>query len=165
MPRLKTISVEKAQERLEALCVRSEHCTAEIRRKLQLWAIEQSAAEKIVAKLVERRFVDDRRYTEAFVRDKLRFSYWGRIKIAMHLRANRIDSDIIKEALSNIEEELYLEILRKVITTKSRSIEMTDYSERQKLYRWGVSRGFESPLVAAEVRRLRDLHKNDNTDD
>lgn len=165
MPRLKTISVEKAQERLEALCVRSEHCTAEIRRKLQQWAIEQTAADKIVAKLVERRFVDDRRYAEAFVRDKLRFSYWGRIKIAMHLRANRIDGDVIKEALLHIEETQYLEILRKVITTKSRSVDMSDYAERQKLYRWGVSRGFESPLVAAEVRRLRDLHKNEDTDD
>lgn len=165
MPRPKTISVEKAQERLEALCVRSEHCTAEIRRKLMQWAIEKSEAEKIVAKLVQQRFVDDKRYAEAFVRDKLRFSYWGRIKIAMHLRANKIDGDVIKEALSNIEEVQYLEILRKVITTKSQSIEISDYGERQKLYRWGVSRGFESPLVAAEVRRLRDLHKNRDSDD
>lgn len=38
------------------------------------------ASERIIARLLKERFIDESRYTRFFVNDKLRFNKWGRDK-------------------------------------------------------------------------------------
>ena len=156
MRQIKKVTPEEALERLEEQCMRAERSTGEARQKLRQWGIAPDEAERIIASLVKRRFIDDSRFARAFVLDKLRFGHWGRVKISIHLRAKGIDTRTAEEALDLINEDEYRTILAALLTARSRQLDMTDYNERAKLYRFGLSRGFESSLVAAEVRRLRD---------
>lgn len=143
------ISPERALERLEQLCVRSEHCTAELMAKLRTWKIMPEDAEAIIYSLQRRRFVDDERFARAFVRDKYRFNRWGRIKIRMELRAKRIPADIIDAAMDEIDEEIYIAGLKALIDSRMRVARGDDaFKTRQKIFRAAVSRGFESALVA-----------------
>jgi len=143
----------KALERLENLCARSEQCEYEVRQKLARWQVSADDADKIVDSLIERRFVDNERYAASFVRDKYRFSRWGRIKIAMALRQKRIDRHTIEQALDEIDEDEYTDILRHLIKAKAASIAEPDtYEGRTKLYSSGESRGFEPVLVARILR-------------
>lgn len=153
--RKKEVTPEKALIRLEELCVRAERCEAEVRTKLFAWRISQRDADAIVESLISRRFVDDSRYAAAFVRDKYRFSRWGRRRITMALRQKNIDSDTIDEALEQIDEDEYNEILIHLIKAKSRTMEHPlSYEDRNRLYRFGITRGFEPQLVAKAVKRL-----------
>ena len=62
---------KKLLERLERQCARAEYCTGDIRRKaLKALEGDEEAAARIVDSLVQNRFVDDRRYAGAFVREK-----------------------------------------------------------------------------------------------
>lgn len=88
------ISPDKALERLEALCAKSERCTEEVRRKLYAWRIGPEDIDSIISSLKERRYIDDERFAHAYVRDKWLFSHWGRRKILMGLAAKRIPSDL-----------------------------------------------------------------------
>ena len=54
------------------------------------------------------------------MRDKYRFARWGRRKIELALRQKRVDADIIAEALEEIDEDEYTEVLRQLIVLKSR---------------------------------------------
>ena len=106
--------------------------------------------------LRRRRFFDDARFVHAFVTDKVRFARWGRIKIAMALRYKRIDSDIIAEALAEIDERAYTEALEAVIAAAVRRIgddAAHTYEGRTRIFRAAVSRGFESDISAATIRR------------
>ncbi len=153
--RKKEVTPEKALIRLEELCVRAERCEAEVRAKLIAWRISQSDADAIVESLISRRFVDDSRYAAAFVRDKYRFSRWGRRRITMALRQKNIDNDTIDEALEQIDEDEYNEILIHLIKAKSRTMEQPlSYDDRNRLYRFGITRGFETQLVAKAVKGL-----------
>lgn len=144
-----SISPERALERLEQLCVRSEHCTAELMAKLRTWKITPEDTEAIIYSLQRRRFVDDGRFARAFVRDKYRFNRWGRIKIRMELRAKHIPADIIDAAMDEIDEEIYIAGLKALINSKMRVARGDDaFKIRQKIFRAAVSRGFESALVA-----------------
>ncbi len=145
------ITPEKALERIEALCVKAEMSTGEVRRKLRAWGIGSGDAERIVASLVERRFVDDSRFAAAYVRDKFRFQRWGRIKIRAGLYAAGVDSGIITEALQEIDPEEYAavaaDIARKRYAACLATGEYTPYECRRRALRAAAARGFEPPIV------------------
>ena len=54
---------------------------------------------QIIATLVKEKFIDDNRFADAFVRDKLKFNGWGKQKIVFKLRSLGIAADIIERAL------------------------------------------------------------------
>lgn len=144
----KPVSAERALVRAEELCVRAERSSGEIMKKLRQWGLSSADAEKITASLIQRRFVDDRRFCEAFVRDKVNFARWGRRKIALALYEKGVDRGISAEVLASIDMERYEENLRHIMDVKRRSIAEPDTFEgRTKLFRFAASRGFEPDLI------------------
>ena len=151
----KPVSAATALSRLEAQCSRSELCTGEAKKKLTTWGIGQNDSDKIIKSLLERRFIDDRRFSRAYVRDKLMFSHWGKRKIQLSLIQKRLDRDIIAEALDEIDETDYLTILKKIVLAKAKTINDADtYDGRTRLFRFAVSRGFEPALVSHVIREI-----------
>ena len=151
----KTVSPQNALNRLEDLCARSEQCTGEARKKLYNWGLGQDDAERIIKSLIDRRYIDDRRFSHAFVRDKLMFSHWGKRKIMMAMMQKRVDRDFIEEALDEIDDKIYFDILKKIVLAKARTINDADtYEGRTKLFRFAASRGFEPSLIAQVIREI-----------
>ncbi len=151
----KQLNAQQATVRLEELCARSEQCCGEARKKLYNWGISSSEAEAIIRSLTERRYIDDRRFCRAFVRDKLQFSRWGKRKIMLTLIQKRVDRDIIEEAFDEIDPDDYFDTLKKIVRAKARTISDADTFEgRTRLFRFAVSRGFEPDLVSKVLREM-----------
>ena len=153
----KIITKQQALQKLEAMCARAEHCEGELREKLRKWNISRQDSDEIIDSLRDGRYVDDARFAKAYVRDKLRFNHWGRKKIAMGLYAKRVSKELINEALAEIDQEEYQGILAALLQTKVRqNPELPDSLEgRQKLFRFALSRGFESSLTARIIKNLK----------
>lgn len=152
---IRQITPEKALMRLEELCARAEHSTGELRRKLYNWHIAAEDADDIIESLRRRRFVDDARFAAAFVNDKYRFNHWGRIKIRYELRAKGVSQDIIDEAFTEIDEEIYMEALREFLINKNKTVrEDEPYMRRQRLFRAGIARGYEPDVVSKIVKNI-----------
>jgi regulatory protein len=131
-----------------AECSRREFCSEDIRKKLVEWGVENNDAEKIIGVLIREKFIDESRYASAFVRDKFKYNKWGKVKIAAHLRAKKLSSDLIKSALDSIEDELYNRFLRELIESHRRSVKAKNkFDLKAKLLRYGLSKGFESNLL------------------
>lgn len=144
----KPITPEAALIRAEDLCARSERSTNEIHQKLIQWGIAADDRDKIIRTLTEKRFINDERFCQAYVRDKLSFSHWGRLKIAQGLYRHGIAREIVSDALESIDAEQYNDILRHILEVKARNIPDSDsYQTRMKLLRFAVSRGFEPGLI------------------
>ena len=152
----KIIPPEQAQARLEDLCVRSEHCTGEMRLKLRQWGVAAPDADRIVDALVAGKFVDDERFAGSYVRYKLRFDRWGRRKIQMGLAAKCVDRGIIAAALADIDPDEYLGILTALLASKTKLHPelLADYDGRTRLFRFALQRGFESPLISKVIKSL-----------
>ena len=126
---------------LSAQCAKLEYCSADIRRKaLQRLEFDASAADTVVAALVEEGFVDDRRYAAAFARDKSSLSGWGPVKIRSALLARGVDRAVVLEALEEIDPERAASRLEKVLEAKWRTLR-DDPQGRLKLIRFALSRG------------------------
>jgi regulatory protein len=131
-----------------SLCATREYCTDDISNKLESWGIKSPDTEKILSILTAEKFLDDRRYAEAFVKDRYRHNKWGRIKIAAQLRIKRIPHDIIISAMETIEEDDYRQTLREILSSHKRFIKAKNqYDLKGKLMRYGLSKGFESNIL------------------
>jgi len=139
--------------RLAARCSTTELCTADIRQKLDATDLTPDEKERLLSRLVDEGFVDDNRYARAYVRDKFRFSRWGRVKIAQGLRAKQITSSAIDEALTEIDDDDYLQALRDALRAKRSSLHDTlPYETNAKLLRFALGRGYEMPVILQELK-------------
>lgn len=150
----KNISKEEALLAMADLCARSEQCEFDIVRKLRLKMLPMSSISEIIDYLKENRYIDADRYASGFANDKVRFSAWGRLKIRAALIAKKIPSHSIQTALDNIDESDYADALRRAVNAKIRSVDLNVYEDRMKMYRYLMSRGFESALIGATLKAL-----------
>ena len=122
-------------DKCEAYCARSEHCAADVRRKLYEWGAPAEIAESIEEILYERDFLNDARFCNAYVHDKVEYQRWGRLKIQAGLRALQLPESEIAKALDSIEEKCYFSNLRKLIQERRADSE-------DKRLRFLMQRGF-----------------------
>ena len=101
----KEITEQEAYLQLAALCAQAEHCQQEMRDKMRRWEVDETAQNRIVARLVKERYIDDERYARAFVKDKIRYNKWGRRKVQQALWLKHIDADIQQRVLDEIDEK------------------------------------------------------------
>lgn len=145
---MKEKTEQDAYLQLAALCAQAEHCQQEMRDKLKRWGVDADAQDRIVARLVEERFIDDERYARAFVKDKIRYNKWGRRKVQQGLWLKHIDADIQERVLDDVDDSEYLAVLRPLLKQKVKSVKASnDYERTQKLVRFALSRGFTFDLI------------------
>jgi len=133
---------------LAALCAQAEHCQYEMLEKMRRWELPEDAQARVMAKLVKERYVDDERYAQAFVKDKIRYNKWGRRKVEQALWQKRIDESIRKRVLDEVDDDEYLSILRPLLKQKRKTIKaQNDYELNQKLMRFAVGRGFTFDII------------------
>ncbi len=138
---------KKVLERLEAQCSKREYCAEDVRLKaFKALDGDVAGAAEVVESLVHDKFVDDLRYAGAFAREKASLTGWGPVKIRYALRAKKIASEIIDEALSGIDEDKAADKLARLIEARRRSLE-GDPQLKLKLIRFALSRGYEYDAI------------------
>ena len=144
----KEITEQEAYLQLAALCAQAEHCQQEMRDKMRRWEFDETAQNRIIARLVKERYIDDERYARAFIKDKIRYNKWGRRKVQQALWLKHIDADIQQRVLDEIDEKEYLDVLRPLLKQKRKSIKAeSDYELNQKLVRFALGRGFGFDII------------------
>jgi regulatory protein len=144
----------KVADRMRALCSRREYCRKDVLKKV-MTALDGDAAkaEEVVGKLVEERYVDDRRYAAAFARDKASIAGWGAAKIRYMLAAKGVDREIITSALEEIDVNRADARLEKLMENKARSLK-DDPQRHIKLLRFGIGRGYAYEEVSSMIDRI-----------
>lgn len=145
---------KKVLERLQRQCARMEYCSSDMYRKaLKALEGDVEAAARIVASLLEDRFVDDRRYAAAFAREKSSLQGWGAVKIRFLLRGKGISDEIIDEALQEVDPQKAASKLDKLAADKYRLLQ-GDPQCRLKLLKALLSRGYGYDEVEAAVKKV-----------
>lgn len=148
-PREKRVKTpEQALASLMRLCARAEKSEGDARRLMRGWGIAERDAEAVLARLVRERFIDDGRYAEAFVREKVRLSGWGEFKIRTALQRKGIRREVIEAALLLIDRGAAGERLAGLLARKMRSVKYANaYELKTKLIRYGLSLGYDYEAV------------------
>lgn len=146
---------EKALQRAMRLCSRSEKSGKDIKEKLQQWGVPSELHEEIITQLYEQQFLDDKRYANSYVHDKIYLSKWGRQKVFFALKYKNIEEQIITKTIATIDEERYQEGLRHLLEKKAKSISAKNtYEQIAKLIRFGQSRGFTTAEINKALNEI-----------
>jgi len=145
---MKEVSEQGAYLQLAQLCARAEHCQYELIEKMRRWDMSDEAQARVMQRLVSERYVDDERYTQAFVRDKIRYNKWGRRKVEQALWQKHIDKDIRERVLNEVDDDEYLSVLRPLLKQKQKTLKGgSDYERNQKLVKFALQRGFTYDII------------------
>ena len=141
----RTKTPQQALQSLMRMCARSERSSGDALRLMKRWGVADDDARKVLARLQAERFIDDKRFAEAFVRDKLNLSGWGAYKIKMSLRAKGLSREVIEEVVSPMIEATDMkERLEDIMQRKLRTLKYTStYEAKTKLIRFAASRGYD----------------------
>jgi len=133
---------------------RREYGIEELRQRLLQRGSDQAIAEKVVSDLADENLVSDQRFTEMYIRTRMR-RLFGPLKIRGELRSRGISDFLIAQELS-FEQETWFENASQ--WAEKRCHGELDYAGRVKIYRALMNRGFshEQANVA-----LDSLNSND----
>jgi len=155
---------KQAMTRIASYCSKAERSEYDVRKKLTAWEIEPEVSNRIVVWLQKENFLNEERFIQSFIKDKLRFNKWGKNKIVFELRRKQIPDSLINtvfEALSiddEFEEPLMQLLRNKIKTVKSN----TEYERRMKLLRFAAGRGFSVDLAQKCLNKLLNSTEDDD---
>ncbi|MBR0165727.1 MAG: RecX family transcriptional regulator [Prevotella sp.] len=162
---MKEMTEQEAYLRLTILCAQAEHCEQEMRDKMKHWKLDETTQDRIIARLIKERYIDEERYARAFVKDKIRYNKWGRRKVQQALWQKQIDNGIQQRVLDEIDEKDYLDVLRPLLLQKRKATKAgSDYELNQKLVRFALGRGFTFDIIRQCLDVDEDTDCTDETD-
>ena len=142
------VTEEEALKKLAALCARAEYCTGDLDEKMRRWGLDEEARMRNIGYLVNHQYVDNTRYCQAFVNDKIKYNKWGRRKIEQALWAKHMPEEISKTVLDQVDDDVYMEILQPLLKDKWPTIHAkNDYQRSMKLIQFAMGRGFDMELI------------------
>ena len=137
------------------LCARAERSSGDARRLMATWGVPEQDREGVLQRLKREKFIDDGRYAEAFVREKVNLSGWGEWKIRSALRRKGVAEDVINAALGQLSPEQSAQRLAERLKRKMRTVKYSStYELRTKLIRYALSLGYAMDEVMGEVEAI-----------
>lgn len=115
----------------------------------------------IIEKLKSIGLINDEAFAKAYVNDKINLSLDGPDKIRNNLKKLKIDNDIIDKTLSNIDENIVLEHIKKLISKKINSTKYTGYVLKNKITIYLINLGYNKYLIN---KVLDNMELNNNLD-
>jgi regulatory protein len=133
-----------------------------VEEKLRRFELNPEEVHQLIEQLEKEGYLDERRYTNAYVNDKFQLNKWGRVKIKSYLKQKKIANELINEVLSGLNEAQYTKTLMDLLRRKDRGMRYSGALDRRaKLYRFALGRGFELSLVNTCLRDY--LHESDES--
>lgn len=140
-------------------CNYQERCHREVRNKLYELGCKPCEAEQYISKLIEDNLLNEERYARSFARGKFRIKNWGRNKILYQLRRNQISPFCIKKAMTEIDENEYLNTLERLTLKKWQELkkEKNPIEKKGKLFRYLQQKGYETDLIKDVFQEIPNL--------
>jgi len=145
--------------KMEKFCAFQERCVYDVKMKLMRMNVEKSQWDSVIKYLQENNFLNEERFAELFVRSKIRQKGWGPVKIKMELLQKQISPALIEQYLSAFECDNQQTLLHDWLMKKYASVQNEEVQkQREKLIRFGISKGFESGMVFSETDKIIKAH-------
>lgn len=138
-------------------CNKRERCKWDFMTHAQKLGVSPAAAESILATLEREGWMNEERYTKAFVHDKSAISKWPERRIRMELKAKGIPANVVQRAM---EEEYVLDEISEMkrwMEIKLKSCKHNDLRKRYAtLFRFLVGKGFTGEKVMDLLRNYKE---------
>ncbi len=122
MIKKRTYTVDEAKQKLEYYCAYQERCHKEVSQKLKDMYMIPEAIDLIIVHLLEHNFLNEERFTKAFVSGKLKIKKWGKRRLTLELKKKNISKTNINQALTEIDDKEYIQIFNDLAEKRGNAI-------------------------------------------
>lgn len=156
--RSNTLSTVEIRKKLEYYCAYQDRCHQEAYQKMFSFSLTSIEKEELMAYLIDTNFLNEERFAQSFTRGKHHYKNWGKIRIVNELKARNISSTIIKIALKEINDSVYLETFEALAHKHWMSISESNLmKKRKKFCDYFLRKGWENDLIYEKVKELEKL--------
>jgi regulatory protein len=154
----KRLTIQQALPKIENFCAYQERCHQEVSMKLKSYGLNQAEQDQILFKLIQSDFINEERFTMAFVGGKFRQKKWGKTKILMELKKRKISDYCIKKAMLEIKDNNYIDTIETLAIKYFKTIKKGQlYIKQQKTIKYLMSKGYEYDLCQEIVKKLENI--------
>ncbi len=127
---------------------RRDHSKHELETKLKQKGYQQIIIKRVLERLTELGFIDDQKFTGAFIQSQLRRKHFGKHRLIQALRQKGISRDEINTAISqtDLEAENHCKISAEKKINQLRR-ETDPVKKKQKLIAYLMRQGFEWEII------------------
>ena len=143
----KYYSINDALKKVQEYCAYQERCHKEVRNKLFELGLVANEIDDIIVKLIEENFLSEERFATQFARGKFRMKNWGRVKISFELRQKNITDVLIKKALKEIDEDVYMTVLLRLYTSHIEKQKGALQIKKLKTFKYLQQKGYEASCI------------------
>jgi regulatory protein len=149
----KKLDKRTALLKAESFCAYQERAQQELRDKLYEWGLWSNEVEEVISELINTNFLNEERFTLAYVSGKFNIKKWGKIKIKQGLKLKRIPDKMITRALNTIDYDDYLKTVLAAAEKKIKTITEKDpYKKKYKLTTYLMGKGFENDVILSVLK-------------
>lgn len=148
----KYLTKEQALQKLRQYCGYQERSHSEVQQKLWELGVYRSEHDGIIASLIEDDYLNEERFAKQFAGGKFRMKDWGRKKIYYGLKEKGVGDYLIKQAMKEIDDDVYRKTLNDLAEKKYALLKGEQYLVRKKkTMDYLLQKGYEPNLVTAVV--------------
>lgn len=129
---------------------RRDHSSSELLKKVGRKGYRQSDIRDVIRDLLDQGLIDDRKFAQRYVTDKMELNRWGPKKIRAKLYQKGVDRDIIESVLAGISDEDHLSdaCVDLVLKRKRHFLREDDnFKRKEKIYRYLTGRGYPGSVI------------------
>lgn len=126
----------------------------EVKDNLVKKKVSEITIQRIIARLKENKFLDDREFTKWWIESRTKFKPRALRLIKMELKQKGIDKDLIEEVVENLESNIDdLASARKLIERRIKKYQGLERNEKfTKVSRFLASRGFNYDIIKEIIK-------------
>ena len=141
---------------MERYCAYRERCHKEVQQKLIEMRMIPEATDLIIHHLITENYLNETRFSQAFVRGKFRIKKWGKNRLVRELKLRDISQYNIKLALKEISETEYLQTFHELSEKRWRQLNSEEnlQKKKKKFVDYLLYRGWDSSLIWEKINEL-----------
>ncbi len=139
------------------LLSRHEYSRHELYQKLIARTSSETYLYQLLDQLIQAGYQSDLRFTESFFRSRINRGL-GQVRIERELKEKGIDGDLIEQCF--LADTDWFELAYESGLRKFQSLDLNDYKEKQKAFRYLAYRGFAMDQIHFAVERYIELQKD-----
>lgn len=130
----------------------------ELREYLLKKNYDINVIDNVLGRLENEGYLDEKKYIDAYVNDKVNLTTWGPYKIKKNLEMLELDENLIEDKISSISDNVWKNKLEKIVNRKIKSMNNKSLSMiKNKLRLDMFNLGYDNSLIE-EV--LNNIHSN-----
>ncbi|SUB75928.1 regulatory protein RecX [Peptoniphilus indolicus] len=144
-------NIRKQNQKFEAAnsvfrYIQNKKTVREVKDYLSKKGYDEDIVELTSNYLIEKGYIDDKKYASAFVHDKLKINKYGRNKIKNHLLMHGIDKDLAEIAVLDLDEDIEFENLKLHAQKKFNTLKK-DHNTKSKLINHLIYKGYQYDMI------------------